>query len=194
MAPAPLGPEHVNEGAASTGHTVAFCVRLCDGQHFPLEQMAGVTPVETCHAICPSSQTKVFFGAEIDAAQPRATARIIPISRPRFFIASSWSPIAPATARTLSVLHRWTRRPIPPYGPATSFRPRRASRLTAAKEPASRRRSAPVTSRERSVPAIEFRRGNAAKPAARRQSGAPITAMQNVPISSVAARTRNCPA
>jgi hypothetical protein len=69
VAPAPLGPEHVNEGAASTGHTVAFCVRLCDGQHFPLEQMAGVTPVDTCHAICPSSQTKVFFGAEIDAAK-----------------------------------------------------------------------------------------------------------------------------
>jgi Protein of unknown function (DUF2865) len=71
IAPAPLGPEHVNEGAVSTGHTVAFCVRLCDGQHFPLEQMAGVTPVETCHAICPSSQTKVFFGAEIGSATAR---------------------------------------------------------------------------------------------------------------------------
>jgi Protein of unknown function (DUF2865) len=71
VAPAPLGPEHVNENAASTGHTVAFCVRLCDGQHFPLEQMAGVTPVETCRAICPSSQTKVFFGAEIGAATAR---------------------------------------------------------------------------------------------------------------------------
>ena len=71
VAPAPLGPEHVNEGASSTGHTVAFCVRLCDGQHFPLEQMAGVTPVETCHAICPSSQTKVFFGAEIASATAR---------------------------------------------------------------------------------------------------------------------------
>ncbi len=69
VAPAPLGPERVNEGAGSTGHTVAFCVRLCDGQHFPLEQMANSTPVETCGAICPSSQTKVFFGAEIDAAR-----------------------------------------------------------------------------------------------------------------------------
>lgn len=70
VAPAPLGaPERVNEGAGSTGHTVAFCVRLCDGQHFPLEQMANSTPVDTCHSICPSSQTKVFFGAEIDAAR-----------------------------------------------------------------------------------------------------------------------------
>jgi len=69
VAPAPLSPERVNENAGSTGHTVAFCVRLCDGQHFPLEQMASSTPVETCRAICPSSQTKVFFGAEIDGAK-----------------------------------------------------------------------------------------------------------------------------
>jgi len=70
VAPAPLGsPERVNEGAGSTGHTVAFCVRLCDGQHFPLERMASSTPVDTCRAICPSSQTKVFFGAEIDTAK-----------------------------------------------------------------------------------------------------------------------------
>lgn len=69
VAPAPLGPERVNEGAGSTGHTVAFCVRLCDGQHFPLEQMANTTPVETCSAICPKSPTKVFFGAEIEAAR-----------------------------------------------------------------------------------------------------------------------------
>ena len=30
-----------------------------------------MTPVETCRAICPSSQTKVFFGAEIDSATAR---------------------------------------------------------------------------------------------------------------------------
>jgi Protein of unknown function (DUF2865) len=68
IAPAPLGQENVNENAGSTGHGVAFCVRLCDGQHFPLEKMANGTPVETCKAICPYSQTKVFFGSEIGAA------------------------------------------------------------------------------------------------------------------------------
>ncbi len=41
VAPAPLGSEHVNEGASSTGHTVAYCVRLCDGQHFPLSKWPG---------------------------------------------------------------------------------------------------------------------------------------------------------
>jgi hypothetical protein len=51
-----------------TGRFVAFCVRLCDGQHFPLAHMANATPVETCRAMCPASKTKVFFGSEIDHA------------------------------------------------------------------------------------------------------------------------------
>jgi hypothetical protein len=71
IAPAPLGQENVNENAGSTGHAVAFCVRLCDGQHFPIEQMANATPAETCKAICPYTTTKVFLGAEIgDAVAP----------------------------------------------------------------------------------------------------------------------------
>ena len=68
IAPARLGQESVSEGGGSTGHSVAFCVRLCDGQHFPLEHLARATPTETCRAICPHSKTKVFFGAEIGTA------------------------------------------------------------------------------------------------------------------------------
>jgi hypothetical protein len=68
IAPAPLGQENVNEGGGSTGHGVAFCVRLCDGHHFPLEQMVKGNAAETCRASCPYSRTKVFFGAEIDNA------------------------------------------------------------------------------------------------------------------------------
>jgi hypothetical protein len=68
VVPAPLGSESVNEGGGTTGHGVAFCVRLCDGYHFPLEQMVKGTPAETCRAICPYSKTKVFFGAEIGSA------------------------------------------------------------------------------------------------------------------------------
>jgi hypothetical protein len=75
VAPIPLDHERVNEGGGSTGHAVAFCVRLCDGQHFPLEQMANATPGDTCHAICPHSQTKVYFGAEIGEAVARDGAR-----------------------------------------------------------------------------------------------------------------------
>jgi hypothetical protein len=68
IAPAPLGRESVTEGGGSTGHGVAYCVRLCDGHHFPMEQMVKDTPGETCRAICPYSKTKVFFGAEIGGA------------------------------------------------------------------------------------------------------------------------------
>ena len=67
--PAPLGgQESVTDNGGSTGHLVAFCVRLCDGQHFPIEQLVNGTPAETCRAICPYSKTKVFFGSEVGAA------------------------------------------------------------------------------------------------------------------------------
>lgn len=68
VAPAPLGQERVNESGGTTGHGVAFCVRLCDGQHFPMERMANATPADTCKTICPTSATKVYFGSEITSA------------------------------------------------------------------------------------------------------------------------------
>jgi len=68
IAPAPLGPERVREEGGGTGHGVGFCVRLCDGQHFPMEKMANATPAQTCSAICPTSTTKVFFGTDIAGA------------------------------------------------------------------------------------------------------------------------------
>jgi hypothetical protein len=67
VAPPPLGHESVN-GGGSIGHSVAFCVRLCDGHHFPIEQMIYGTATETCRAICPYSKTKIFFGSEIRSA------------------------------------------------------------------------------------------------------------------------------
>ncbi len=73
--PAPLGPQSVRQGNGDTGHVVAYCVRLCDGQHFPLEHMTNATPVETCRAMCPASKTKVFFGSEIGAATAKDGAR-----------------------------------------------------------------------------------------------------------------------
>lgn len=75
VAPVPLGPESVRQSAGSTGHAVAFCVRLCDGQHFPLEHMTNATPVETCRSMCPASRTKVYFGSEIGAAVAKDGAR-----------------------------------------------------------------------------------------------------------------------
>ena len=75
VAPVPLGPESVRQSGGSTGRVVAYCVRLCDGQHFPLEHMTNATPVETCRAMCPASKTKIFFGSDIGAAVAKDGAR-----------------------------------------------------------------------------------------------------------------------
>jgi len=74
--PPPLGDESVRNNAGSTGHGVAYCVRLCDGQHFPLEaRVMNATPVEACRSMCPASRTKVYYGAEIDNAVAKDGAR-----------------------------------------------------------------------------------------------------------------------
>lgn len=75
----PFRPETVRESgaAAGAGRTVTFCVRLCDGENFPMAHFANATPVETCRAMCPASKTKVFFGATIDSAVARDGARYV---------------------------------------------------------------------------------------------------------------------
>ena len=100
-------------GAASTGHVVAYCVRLCDGQHFPLEHMTNATQVETCRAMCPASKTKMYFGSDIGASVAKDGARYADLDTASS-IANSWSPIAPATAKTVSVWRRSICRPIRP--------------------------------------------------------------------------------
>jgi hypothetical protein len=39
VAPAPLGSESVRQDGGNIGRTLAFCVQLCDGQHFPMEHI-----------------------------------------------------------------------------------------------------------------------------------------------------------
>jgi Protein of unknown function (DUF2865) len=69
---APGGTEDVRQGGGNIGRTLAFCVRLCDGHQFPMEQhVANATPIETCRAMCPAAKTKVFFGGEIGGAVAR---------------------------------------------------------------------------------------------------------------------------
>jgi hypothetical protein len=71
----PPGQESLHQDG-STGHGVAYCVRLCDGQHFPLEaRVMNATPVEACRSMCPASRTKVFYGAEIEHAVAKDGAR-----------------------------------------------------------------------------------------------------------------------
>jgi len=58
-------------GNSSGGGSVGFCVRLCDGQHFRIRQIVNGTAENTCNAICPYSQTKLFFGSEIRSSRAK---------------------------------------------------------------------------------------------------------------------------
>jgi len=72
----PFRSETAHEHGSGGGRRgAAFCVRLCDGEAFPMAHMANATPVETCRAMCPASPTKVFFGTSIDSAVAADGAR-----------------------------------------------------------------------------------------------------------------------
>jgi hypothetical protein len=60
---APLAPDQ-----SPAGRSMAFCVRLCDGRHFPMPRLANANPAHLCGAMCPAAKTKVFFGSEIRGA------------------------------------------------------------------------------------------------------------------------------
>jgi hypothetical protein len=74
--PAPERPRYGGGGGGGSGgmgggigaRSVSYCVRLCDGQHFPIQKMANATPVEICRQMCPTSKTKIFYGSVIDHA------------------------------------------------------------------------------------------------------------------------------
>ena len=46
----------------------AFCVRTCDGRYFPLASPTGQSRTASCNELCPASDTKVFYGSNIDHA------------------------------------------------------------------------------------------------------------------------------
>jgi hypothetical protein len=52
------------------GPQVAFCVRTCDGRYFPLPRNMGgeATPVKICSALCPTAETKIYSGSNIESA------------------------------------------------------------------------------------------------------------------------------
>jgi hypothetical protein len=56
------------------GRSHAFCVRLCDGRYFPIQQ-SNTTPEKLCGMLCPASQTKIFYGGDIEHASGRDGSR-----------------------------------------------------------------------------------------------------------------------
>jgi hypothetical protein len=59
------GERLVSQGG---GPSATYCVRLCDGQHFPVPRNSSLSPAQACNSFCPASKTKVFSGSGIDHA------------------------------------------------------------------------------------------------------------------------------
>jgi Protein of unknown function (DUF2865) len=57
------------------GRHVAYCVRLCDGRHFPMQRHSNATSIQLCNAFCPATKTQVFNGSQIDHAVAANGAR-----------------------------------------------------------------------------------------------------------------------
>jgi hypothetical protein len=51
-----------------SGGGQAYCVRTCDGRYFPLPTTDNQSRAVTCNNFCPSSETKVVYGSNIDNA------------------------------------------------------------------------------------------------------------------------------
>lgn len=66
--PRPFTGERSERPFVGSGQPVALYVRLCDGRFFPIQHNTGAPAPQTCNALCPASQTKIFSGMGIDTA------------------------------------------------------------------------------------------------------------------------------
>lgn len=55
-------------GGQGYGGGQAHCVRTCDGRHFPISGSDGKSRAASCNSLCPSAETKVVYGSDIDDA------------------------------------------------------------------------------------------------------------------------------
>lgn len=46
----------------------AFCVRTCDGRHFPVAGDDSRSRATSCNSLCPSAETRIVYGSSIDNA------------------------------------------------------------------------------------------------------------------------------
>jgi Protein of unknown function (DUF2865) len=61
-------PVQRSEGRRYGGGGQAFCVRTCDGRHFPITGSDNQSRAQACSNLCPASETKVVYGGSIDDA------------------------------------------------------------------------------------------------------------------------------
>jgi Protein of unknown function (DUF2865) len=55
--------------ASGGGRGTAYCVRTCDGRYFPISASNEQSRATTCNSLCPTSESKVYYGSSIDGAR-----------------------------------------------------------------------------------------------------------------------------
>jgi hypothetical protein len=73
-APEVRAPLATSPGFSGGGRSQPYCVRLCDGRYFPV-QHGSATPERLCQMLCPASQTRIFWGSDIEHAVARDGGR-----------------------------------------------------------------------------------------------------------------------
>lgn len=53
---------------AYSGGSQAYCVRTCDGRHFPITSSGNQSKAASCSSFCPAAETRVVYGSSIDDA------------------------------------------------------------------------------------------------------------------------------
>jgi hypothetical protein len=61
-------PGEAQRTRASYGGGPAWCVRTCDGRHFPISGSDEQSRQASCNSLCPSGKTEVVYGNDIDHA------------------------------------------------------------------------------------------------------------------------------
>lgn len=63
-----VAPQMSRPAVRSYAGGQAYCVRSCDGRYFPISATGDESKAEACSSLCPSSDTKVVYGSNIDSA------------------------------------------------------------------------------------------------------------------------------
>ena len=66
--PADDMPRYEAPRARSYGGGQAWCVRTCDGRHFPAQGNDSESRAQSCNSFCPAAETALLYGSDIDDA------------------------------------------------------------------------------------------------------------------------------
>lgn len=70
-----LNPPPATRRGTEASVSRGFCVRTCDGHYFPVQAQTDMNAADTCRALCPAAETRVYAGSNIDYATTRDGSR-----------------------------------------------------------------------------------------------------------------------